>query len=141
MGKKMHNFYTKKVKRALYEVIDNVVWTGCEVEITQWCKRNKVYDEITEEEIEEIWKNEDLDGNEPIRLNGKHVWETAKRVCDFINTHEGLVKISTFGEYRAVMRKVMRVIKEAYNMERKRRQTARKKSSRKQRKEYSELNH
>ena len=63
------NFFTKKVKMALYEVIDNVVWTGREDDITQWCKRNKVYDEIREEEIEEIRKNQDLDGNEPIRLN------------------------------------------------------------------------
>ena len=48
-------------------------------------------------------------------------------MCDFINTHEDLIKISTFGEYRIVMRKVSKVIKEAHNRERKRRQTARNK--------------
>ena len=62
-----------------------------------------------------------------MRLNGKYVWETAKRVCDFINRRDDLIHISTFGEYRQVMLKVMRVIKEAHNIERKRRQTARKK--------------
>ena len=64
---------------------------------------------------------------EAIRLNGKYVWETAKRVCDFINTHEDLITITTFGEYREVMKKVMRVIKEDHNVERKRRQSSRKK--------------
>ena len=47
-------------------------------------------------------------------------------MCDFINAHEDLIKISTFGEYRIVMRNVSKVIKEAHNRERKRRQTARK---------------
>ena len=46
------------------------------------------------------------------------MWETAKRVCDFINTHEDLIHITTFGEYREVMRKVMKVIKEAHHTER-----------------------
>ena len=45
---------------------------------------------------------------------------------DFIDAHEDLIKITTYGEYRVVMRKVMRVIKEAHNTERKRRQTSRK---------------
>ena len=101
--------------------------SGNEEEITCWCKENKVYEEITEKEIEEIWNRESPDESDPIRLNGKSVWETAKRVCDFINTHEDLVHITTFGEYRKVMGKVMRVIKEAHNVEKKRRQTARKK--------------
>ena len=60
-------------------------------------------------------------------MNGKYVWETAKRVCNYINAHEDLIQITTFGEYRVVMRKVMRVIKEAHNVERKRRQSAKKK--------------
>ena len=71
-----------------------------------------------------------LEEDEPIRLNGKYVWETAKRVCDFINAHEDLIRITTFGEYRVVMKKVMMVIKEAHNVEGKRRQTARKKRAR-----------
>ena len=54
----------------------------------------------------------------------KYVWETAKRGCDFITAHEDLINITTFGEYRRVMLKVMRVIK-ADNVERKRRQTKR----------------
>ena len=111
-----------------YEAIDNLVWTGCEDLISQWCKRNKVCDQITDAEIEEIWKREGPDKDEQIRLNGKYVWETAKHVCDFINAHDDLIKISTFGKYRVVMRKVSKVIKEAHNRERKRRQTARKKS-------------
>ena len=62
-------------------------------------------------------------------LNGKYVWETAKRVCDYINAHEDLIHIATFGEYKVVMKKVMSVIKEAHNVERKRRQMARKNKS------------
>ena len=109
----------------LFEEIDNTVWSGNEEEISGWCKRNKVFDEITEEEIEEIWKRETPGEGEPIRLNGKYVWETAKRVCDYINAHEDLICITTFEEYRVVMLKVMMVIKEADNVERKRRLTSR----------------
>ena len=86
-AKRCTHHFTKKVKRRLFEDIDNMVWSGDE-ENAQWCKRNKVYDEITEKEFEEIWQREDQEENEPIRLNGKYVWETAKRVCDFINAHE-----------------------------------------------------
>ena len=85
-------------------------------------------DEITEEEIEEIWKREEPI-EEPIRLNGKYVWETAKRACNFINAREELINITSFGENRVVMKKVMMVIKEANNTERKRRQTSRKDKS------------
>ena len=63
----------------LYEEIDNIIWSGSEREITKWCSKNKVYDEITEDEIEEIWQREDPDDGEPVRLNGKYVWQTAKR--------------------------------------------------------------
>ena len=49
-------------------------------------------------------------------------------MCDYISAHEDLIKITTFGEYRDVMKKVMKVIKEAHNTERKRRQTSRKES-------------
>ena len=55
-GKRCTNHFTKKTKRMLFEEIDNVVWSGNESEIARWCKRNKVYDEITENEIDEIWK-------------------------------------------------------------------------------------
>ena len=91
-----------------------MAWGGCEKEIAQWCKNNVVYKEITEQEIEEIWRKEDPSDDEPIRLNGKYVWGTAKRVCGFINAHESLINITTFGEYRSVMKKVMLVIKEAH---------------------------
>ena len=84
-----------------------------------------MFDEITDDEIEEIWRRDDQDTEEPVRLNGKYVWETAKRVRDFINAHEDIITITTFGEYRVMMRKVMRVIKEAHNTERKRMQTSR----------------
>lgn len=67
------NHFTKKMKRMLYEEIDNVVWNGKERAISEWCKRNKVYDEITEAEIEEIWMKETPNGEENIRLNGKYV--------------------------------------------------------------------
>ena len=85
-----------------------------------------MYDEIADEEIDKIRQRNDQDPEQPVRLNGKYVWETAKRACDFINTHEDLISITTFGEYRDVMKKVMKVIKEAHNTERKRRRTSRK---------------
>ena len=50
-------------------------------------------------------------------------------MCNFINAHEDIINIASFGEYREVMKKVMRVIKEAHLVERKRRQTARKEES------------
>ena len=124
-AKRCSHHFTKKIRRMLFEETDNMIWSGVEKELAQWCKKNIVYDEITEEEIEEIWNRKDSDDDEPIRLNGKHVWETAKRVCDFITAHEDLIHITTFGEYRIVMRKMMRVIREAHNMERKRRQSTR----------------
>ena len=105
----------------LFEEIDNMVWSGKEKEITGWCNRNKVYDEITDNEIEEIWMREAPGEDEPIRLNGKYFWETAKRVCDYINAHEDIIKIASFGDDRLVMRKVANVIKEAQNVEWKRR--------------------
>ena len=69
----------------LYEGIDNMIWSGSETENIRWCERNKVFDEITEADIEEIWMREAPDQGEPIRLNEKYVWETAKRVCEYIN--------------------------------------------------------
>ena len=57
----------------LFEEIDNMVWSGNEKEISFWCEQNKVYDEITDAEIEEIWQREGTDDDEPIRLNGKYV--------------------------------------------------------------------
>ena len=41
-----HHF-PKKVKRMLFEEIDNMVWSGREKEVSRWCDLNKVYDEIT----------------------------------------------------------------------------------------------
>ena len=128
-ARRVSNQFPKKTKRVIFEMTDNMVWSGDEIVILEWCERNKVFDEITDEEIEEIWQREDQDLDEPVRLNGKYVWETAKRVCDFINAHEDLITIKTFGEYRVVMKKVMKVIKEAHNVERKRRQTSRKERS------------
>ena len=48
-------------------------------------------------------------------------------MCDYINAHEELVNITSLGEYRVAMKKVMRVIKGVHNVERKRRQSSRKK--------------
>ena len=59
-------------------------------------------------------------------------------MCNFINAHEDIINIASFGEYREVMKKVMRVIKEAHNTERKRRQTTRKEKAKKLQKELSE---
>ena len=97
-GKRCTNFFNKKTKRLLFQEKDNMVWNCGESEITSWCSRNKVYDEITDREIEEIWKRDGPDDNEQVRLNGKYVWEMAKRVCDFINRRDDLIGITTFGE-------------------------------------------
>ena len=112
----------------MFGEIDNLVWSGKEKEVIQWCQRNRVYDEITEDEIEEIWHREPPDDDENIRLNGKYVWDTAKRVCEYVNAHEDIIRITSFEEYRLVMRKVTMVIREAHNIERKRRQASRKKT-------------
>ena len=60
----------KKTRRMLYEEIDNMVWRGNVQEITQWCKNNKVFDEITDDEIEEIRTRESPDEDKPVILNG-----------------------------------------------------------------------
>ena len=78
-----HHF-TTKVKRMLFEDIDNIVWSGDEKEITGWCERNKVYDEITEE-IEEIWKREVPD-DENVRLNRKMSGRRPSE-CAITSTH------------------------------------------------------
>ena len=78
-AKRVTNHFTKRAKRMLYEEIDNMVWNGDEKEVSQWCERNKVYDVITEAENREIWQIEDPAEDETVRLNGKYVWETAKR--------------------------------------------------------------
>ena len=46
-------------------------------------------------------------------------------MCDFINAHEVVIQITSLGEFRGVMRKVLRVIKEAHLGETKRRQASR----------------
>ena len=117
----------------LYEEIDNTAWSGRESENSELCRTNRVYDEITEAEIE-IWLREDSDDGEPVRLNGKYVWQTVKRVCDFRNAHEDLIHMTSFGEYREVMKKVMMVIRETHNTERKRRRTVKKRRKEKTKK-------
>ena len=47
-------------------------------------------------------------------------------MCNFINAHEDLIHITSFGEYKKVMKNVM-VIREAGNVEQKRRETTRQK--------------
>ena len=73
-AKRCTHHFTKKEKRMLFEEIDNMIWSGCESAITGWCKRNKVCDEIMDDEIQEIWDNEDPEDGKPVRLNGKYVW-------------------------------------------------------------------
>ena len=53
-ARRCSHHFTKKVKRMLFEEIDSVIWSGSEAEISRWCKNNLVFDEITEDEIEEI---------------------------------------------------------------------------------------
>ena len=127
--KRCANTFTKNVKRMMFGEIDNVFWSGKEKEITRWCQRNREFDEITEKEIEEIWQRDNPGDAEEIRLNGKNVWDTVKRVYEFINAHEDTIKITSFEEYRVEMRKVTMVIKEAHNIERKIRQALRKNKS------------
>ena len=83
---------------------------------------------MAEDEIAEIWTFESLDNENTIRYNGQYVWETARRMCDNINAHEELIQITSLGEYGVVMRKAIKVIKEAHNVEQKRSHTARKKN-------------
>ena len=99
-AKRCTHHFTKRIKRMSFEEIDNTIWSGSEPQISRWCKNNKVFDEITEDVIEEIWKRDDPDVEEPIRLNGKSVWESARRVCDYINAYEDLIPITSFSEDR-----------------------------------------
>ena len=46
-----------------------------------------------------------------------------------INSHEDFIQITSFGEYKVVMKKVMSVIKESHTVERKRREMAKKNMS------------
>ena len=48
-------------------------------------------------------------------------------MCETINTDEELIHITSFSEYRDVMRKAMKAIKEAHNTQMKRRQAGKKK--------------
>ena len=50
---------------------------------------------------------DDNDTEESVRLDGKYVRENTKRVCEFINAHEDLITITTLGEYREVMKRVI----------------------------------
>ena len=70
-AKRCTNHFTRRVKRMIFGEIDNFVWSVEEGATSRWCKKNKVYDEITEEEIDELWNREAQDDDEPIRLNGK----------------------------------------------------------------------
>ena len=39
-AKRCTHHFTKRVKRMAFEVVDNVVWSGSEAEISRWCKNN-----------------------------------------------------------------------------------------------------
>mgnify|MGYP004677800577 CR=1 FL=1 len=45
-------------------------------------------------------------------------------MCVFTNAHEDIVIITSFGEYWVVLKKAMKVIAEAHNVERKRGQAS-----------------
>ena len=72
-AKRCTNHFTRRVKRMIFGETDNIVWSGKNGVISKWCKRNKVYDEITDVEIEELWNRETPGDDEAIRLNGKYV--------------------------------------------------------------------
>ena len=40
-AKRCTQHFTKKARRMLYEETDNMIWSGCEKEIAQWCKRKQ----------------------------------------------------------------------------------------------------
>ena len=61
-AKRCTQHFTKRVKKTLFEEIDNMMWRGNEKAMVEWCKMNKVYDKITEDEIVEIWNGDDGDG-------------------------------------------------------------------------------
>ena len=73
LAKRCTHHSSKRVKIMLFDEIDNMVWSWSESEITRWCKNNKVFDDITEDEIEEIWTRDAPEDEKPIRLNGKYV--------------------------------------------------------------------
>ena len=108
----------------MFEEIDNMVWSRSR-ENLQNCDRT-IRSIVRSPRMKSKKSGRKTDEDEPIRLNGKYVWETAKRVCDFINAHEDINHITSLGEYRCVMLKVIKAIKEADNVERKRRRTKRK---------------
>ena len=60
------NHFPRKTKRAIFEMTDNMVWSGDERSVAEWCKRNKVFDEITEDKIDEIRRRDDQDPEEPV---------------------------------------------------------------------------
>ena len=72
-AKRCTNHFTRRVKRMIFGETDNIVWSGKNGVISKWCKRTKVYDEITDVEIEELWNRETPGDDEAIRLNGKYV--------------------------------------------------------------------
>ena len=49
-----------------------------------------MFDQISETEIEEIWKRETSDEDEVTSLNGKHDWKMVRRLCEFINVHDNI---------------------------------------------------
>ena len=53
-ARRVSNHFLRKTKRVIFEMTDNIVWSGEEKVVLEWCKRNKVFDEITDEEIEVI---------------------------------------------------------------------------------------
>ena len=44
-AKNCSNHFTKKVKRMLFGEIDNMVWSVNEKQVTQWCRKNEVFDQ------------------------------------------------------------------------------------------------
>ena len=64
-AKRASNHFTKKMKKMLFEEIDNMLWSGKEKVISEWCKRNKAFDEIAEDDIKEIWQREPPDEDKP----------------------------------------------------------------------------
>ena len=57
MGKRYTNHFTRKAKRMIFGEIDNIVWRGKEGDY-RMVFRSKVYEEIRDEKIQEIWNRE-----------------------------------------------------------------------------------
>ena len=48
-ARRVSNIFPRKTKRVIFEMTDNMVWSGDERSVAESCKRNKAFDETTDE--------------------------------------------------------------------------------------------